>query len=112
MKTFAAIAFAAATAFSLSACNDMSGPHDHYAAGAYVDGYYDDFYGPFDAGYWGSDGVFMYRGSDHQFHRDDAHHVRKDAAQGYHSVHAPMARPDGDQGDHHGDQGDHHGDQH
>ena len=42
----------------------------------------------------------MYRGADHQFHRDDAGHFRKDAATGYHPAHVPMMRPDN--GDHHG----------
>jgi hypothetical protein len=99
MKTLAALAIAAATTLGMAGCQTYD-HHDHYAAGAYIDGYYDDFYGPFDAGYWGDDGVFMYRGADHQFHRDDAGHFRKDAATGYHPAHVPMMRPDN--GDHHG----------
>jgi hypothetical protein len=64
-----------------------------------VDGYY-NFYGPLDTGYWGADGVCLYRGADHQFHRDDAGHFRKDAAQGYHTVRTPPAHPDDAHPDH------------
>ncbi len=99
MKTLAAITFAAVTAFSLTACEDMYGHHDDHhdriAQAGFVDGYYDDFYGPFDAGYWGDDGVFVYRGSDRQFHRDDGGHFRRDGATGFHTMHGPEARPDG-----------------
>ena len=64
---------------SMAACADTSGPHRGYASYSYVDGYYDNHYGAFDAGYWGDDGVFMYRGSDHQFHRDTDGHFRRQA---------------------------------
>jgi len=95
LKTLAAMTVAAATALSLTACADMYGHHDRYAYGAnsYADGYYDDFYGPIDTGYWGDDGAFMYRGTDQQFHRDDAGHFRKDSATGYHTMHAHAGHP-------------------
>lgn len=98
LKTFTSVALVAAAALSMTACADMDGHHDHFAhadsyAGVYADGYYDDFYGPVDTGYWGDDGAFMYRGADQQFHRDDAGHFRKDAAQGYHTVHTHATRP-------------------
>ncbi len=100
MKSLTILAAAAAAAMTLSAC-EMYGHHgpDYAVSGGYIDGYYDDAYGPIDGGYWGDDGVFMYRGADHQFHHDDGGHFRKDAAQGYHTAHVPMARPDSD--DHH-----------
>jgi hypothetical protein len=97
MKKLATVALAAAAAVSMTACADMYGHHDRYAYagdGVYADGYYDDFYGPVDTGYWGDDGVFMYRGADQQYHRDDSGHFRKQTAQGYHSVHTHAARPD------------------
>ncbi len=51
------------------------------------DGYYDDYYGPFDDGYWGADGGFYYRGSDHSYHRDTGGHFSRQAANGMHPVH-------------------------
>jgi hypothetical protein len=94
MKTLATITIAAIAAMSLGACMGSYGYHDGYVGGDYVDGYYDDFYGPTDAGYWGSDGVFMYRGGDHQYHRDDAGHFHKEAAQGAHPIHVHAGHPD------------------
>ena len=56
-------------------------------AGDY-DIFYDGFYGDITDGYWSDDGWFYYRDAKGQgFHRDDARHVRRDAAQGYHSAH-------------------------
>ena len=86
MKTLAAIALAAATAFSVTACADMNDHHDHYAAGAYIDGYYDDFYGPVDDGYWGVDGGYYYRHG-HEWSRDTGSHFRHEAGQGFHPMH-------------------------
>jgi hypothetical protein len=94
MKPLAALTFAAVAAFSLAACDTYGPRPGPYASVGFVDGYYDDYYGPFDAGYWGDDGVFWYRGGDHQFHRDDAGHFRRDNAQGFHSFHSPTAHPD------------------
>jgi len=83
------LAAAAAAAISLSACMDMD--HHHHGgpyAGAYIDGYYDDAYGPVYDGYWGDGDVFYYRASaDGEFRRDDAHHFRHDAGNGFHSMH-------------------------
>jgi len=53
----------------------------------YYDGYYDGFYGPFDDGYWGTDGFFWFRGSDRTFHRDEGHHFQRTAANGFNHVH-------------------------
>jgi hypothetical protein len=54
----------------------------------YYDGYYDGFYGPFDDGYWGTDGAFYYSDyRDHSWHRDDGHHYRHDVATGFTHVH-------------------------
>jgi hypothetical protein len=88
MKTFAITLAAATAALSLAAC--ASGPHGPgpYAYG-YVDGYYDDAYGPWYDGYWGPDDYFYYRGNANDtYHRDDAHHFSHQAAQGSHTFHA------------------------
>jgi len=94
MKMFAAIAFAAVTAMSLAACETTYGHHGGAAVSAdFVDGYYDDAYGPWYDGYWGPDDSFYYRANETDtFHRDDAGHVRRDAAQGYHTFHGRAAR--------------------
>jgi len=57
------------------------------AGGDYYDGYYDGYYGPFDDGYWGTDGFFWFRGSDRTFHRDEGHHFQRTAAKGFNHVH-------------------------
>jgi len=62
-----------------------------YGGGASVatgyDGYYDDFYGPFDNGYWAPDGFFHFAIVGHRgFRRDDGHHFRHEAANGFHSI--------------------------
>ena len=102
MKTLAAITIAAVAAFSLSACETYD-HHDRAGVSVgFVDGYYDDAYGPYDEGYWGDDGVFMYRGSDHQWHHDDAHHFRKDQATGFHTFHSQDGHADHDRDQPHG----------
>jgi hypothetical protein len=53
----------------------------------YYDGYYDGSYGAFDDGYWGDDGFFWYRGGDHGFHRDEAHHFQRTAGNGFNHIH-------------------------
>jgi hypothetical protein len=91
-KTLAAVAFAAATALSLAACETTPYDHGGYAYG-YVDGFYDDAYGPWYDGYWGPDDVFYYRaGPSGDFRRDDAHHFRHDMAQGFHTFHGRAGR--------------------
>ncbi len=108
MKSLAIGLLAGAAILSMAACADSNGPrrgdagYNHVEAShdSYVDGYYDDFYGPFDVGYWGNDGVFMYRGGDKQFHRDNDGHFRRQAGgAGFHNFH----NPDG-----HGMDHDHH----
>ncbi len=90
MKRLASLAAATLAAASLGACMDDMGYHHGPYAGAYISGYYDDAYGPFYDGYWGDGGVFYYRtGPTGEFRRDDAHHFRHDAGQGFHNFRAP-----------------------
>ena len=77
-----------ASAILLSGC-----AYDRYAYSAGGDVaygvpvYYDGFYGPYWDGYWGPDGFFyFYDNVGRRYHRDDGHHFRRDAANGYHSV--------------------------
>ena len=86
MKRLASLVAAAAMAASLSACGTYhaGGPY----AGVYVDGYYDDAYGPVYDGYWGDGDVFYYRAApDAVFVADSAHHFRRDRFDGYHTFH-------------------------
>ncbi|HWD26375.1 MAG TPA: hypothetical protein VG387_04370 [Rhizomicrobium sp.] len=53
----------------------------------YYDGYYDGYYGPFNDGYWGTDGAFYYSSGDGRWNRDDAHHFRHDTATGFNHIH-------------------------
>jgi|HubBroStandDraft_1064217.scaffolds.fasta_scaffold33357_2 hypothetical protein len=93
MKMIAAIAVAAATALSLAGCEANFGGHHAGVSVAYVDGYYDDAYGPWYDGYWGSDDYFYYRaGPSDTFHRDDARHFSHQQAQGAHSFHGRMGQ--------------------
>jgi hypothetical protein len=74
-------------ALPLAACADGYYGGGAYAGSAYAyDGYYDDYYGPIYDGYWGDDGAFYYRGSDHDrsFHRGDQAHFSRNAGQGGH----------------------------
>jgi hypothetical protein len=96
MRTLPAWIGAVAAAALLSSCAYDGHYHGggYAAAGVDYDGYYDDFYGPIGDGYWGPDDFFYYsNGSDHQFHRDDAHHFRHDAVSGFHPVHGHHAGP-------------------
>lgn len=95
MKPIATAILAAGAALLLTACADGYGHHASFAQADYVDGYYDDFYGPVDTGYWGDDGAFMYWGPDRQFHHDDAGHFRRGTTQGFHSFHGHMGHPGG-----------------
>jgi hypothetical protein len=63
-----------------------SGVESPYAGYAY-DGFYDDFYGPFDDGYWGTDGFFYFSDGHGGFRRDDEHHFRHEGADGFHGIH-------------------------
>ncbi len=97
MKRLAPLAFAvAAVAMPLAACETTmaSGGPGPYAG--YVDGYYDDAYGPFYDGYWGPDAVFYYRSGPHgDYIRDNGGHFRRDGAQGFHTFHSRAGRAPG-----------------
>ena len=77
---------------SLAACEDGPYYHHHDHMGVVADGgydvWYDNSYGAVYDGYWGDDGMYYYRPSrDRPFVRDDAHHFRRDHADGYNTVH-------------------------
>ncbi len=58
------------------------------------DRFYDDYYGLFYDGYWGPGDVFFYTDAlGHPYHRDDAHHFRHDAGDGFHAIHGHHAGP-------------------
>lgn len=67
------------------------------------DGFYDDYYGPINDGYWGDGGVFYYRSDPHgRFVADRDGHFRHDQgpAQGvgaggrnFHEMHGSMTPP-------------------
>jgi hypothetical protein len=90
MKVIIGLCMAAGVATLIGGCADRD-----YAVGIGVgpvaladcDGFYDDFYGPFDDGCWADDGVFWYRGRDHQYHRDIGGHFSHAGAAGTHPVH-------------------------
>lgn len=81
MKHFAAALALAVAATLPAACDD-----DVYGRGSLTwssypyYGWYDDYYGAFHDGYWGTDGYFWYRLSpDHRrYVRDDRGHFRRD----------------------------------
>ena len=77
---------------SASAAGCASGGYGERVTSVGYDGFYDGFYGPYNGGYWDTDGFFYYRGPD-GFHRDEAHHFRRDAAPGFHRF---QGRPDRD----------------
>ncbi len=87
-------ACALALLLAAAGCADY-GPHDRMAMAGGYDGYYDDFYGPYNDGYWGGDGYFYYSDHPGHFNRDEAHHFRRDAASGFHGVRAHPAPPAG-----------------
>jgi hypothetical protein len=85
MKPIARLVFAVVPALALAACEGMRHDQPGYV---YVDGYYDDFYGPFYDGYWGDGGYFYYRtGPDADWRRDDARHFRHEAGEGFNNFH-------------------------
>lgn len=71
------------------------------------DGYYDDYYGQIDDGYWGDGDVFYYRPHGHgRYVPDRAHHFRHDMGGGqpmggFHPMHGMMTPPAGHGGHHH-----------
>ena len=91
LKISGLILAASVSCLALSACEDDPYYHHHHDRLAMVDGdydvYYDNFYGPFSDGYWGDDNAFYYMGADHRYHRDDAGHIRRDAATGFNTFH-------------------------
>ncbi len=78
-----------AVAFALGACGGDAGYVSASVGGPiYDDGFYDGYYGPFYDGYWGGDGFFYYSGGrDRPFLRDEAHHFRREGAQGFRAFH-------------------------
>ena len=90
MKNHLRLAVVMTAAIGLAACESDFHHHGPYAGVevGYVDGYYDDAYGPVYDGYWGDGDVFYYRASpDSEFRRDDAHHFSRGAGNGFHHMH-------------------------
>jgi hypothetical protein len=96
-KKLAALLGAAAIAALLSACASDDGRHHHHAyvvGGIDYDGFYDDYYGPIQDGYWGTDNYFYYQdGPGHPYRRDEGGHVRHEAAGGFHAIHGHHSDP-------------------
>ena len=90
MKNYQRLAVVMTAAIGLAACEGgfhLGEPHAGVDV-AYVDGYYDDAYGPVYDGYWGDGDAFYYRNSaDGEFRRDDAHHFSRSAGNGFHPMH-------------------------
>jgi hypothetical protein len=92
MQTKWIVTSAVLSAVLLSGCAYDRGPRDRVAVGVGVsddyDGYYDGFYGPFNDGYWGTDGNFWYDSDGHNnWRRDDGHHFQRTARNGFNHVH-------------------------
>ena len=88
VRTLLPLVGATVAALVLSAC--ASGGERFWArsTGVDYDGYYDEHYGPISDGYWGGDGAFYYQaGEGHAYHRDDEHHVWRQAGAGRHNIH-------------------------
>jgi hypothetical protein len=93
MKIIVGLCLATAAAITLGGCED----HGYAAVGVGVDagpvaladcdGFYDDFYGPFDDGCWAADGVFWFRDRDGHYHRDVGHHFSHVEAEHMHPIH-------------------------
>jgi hypothetical protein len=89
MNKFLSMICAASAIALLAGCaNDGNTVASNLGAGptAY-DSFYDDYYGPFDDGYWGEDGAFYYSNGLDGFRRDDGSHFRHDGASGFHGIH-------------------------
>lgn len=84
MKTISILACGAVAAALLSGC--ASGGYGERVTAVGYDGFYDDYYGPFNDGYWDHDAFFFSDGRG-GWRRDDGHHFRHDAAPGYHRFH-------------------------
>ncbi|MGH6986683.1 MAG: hypothetical protein ACRED9_07580 [Caulobacteraceae bacterium] len=92
MKRAASVLAAASALALLAGCAGYGGygPGGGVAVGFVApvgyDGWYDGYYGPIYNGYWGDNGVFYYRSTDHAaWHADSGGHFRHDAANGYHA---------------------------
>jgi len=96
----------AAAALAVSGCAQDMGYGPYFGGDT---AYYDDFYGPFYNGYWGSGDVFYYStGRGRPYIRDEGHHFRHDrGGEHWHSVRSHpgwVGRHGGDRrGDHGGD---------
>jgi hypothetical protein len=65
------------------------------------DGFYDNYYGPIDAGYWGDGDVFFYRAHAHgHFIRDTGGHFRHEAMTGFNPMHVNGPAAHGGRGPH------------
>lgn len=87
MKTISILACGAVAATLLAGC--ASGGYGEHvtSVGVGYDGFYDDYYGPFNDGYWDRDGAFYYMDAGGIRHRDEGGHFRREAAPGFHAVH-------------------------
>ena len=93
MKKTLLVALCAVSALSLGACTEGRGyggvevglgtPYGYSS-------YYDDYYGPVYDGYWGDDGGFYYRRSEHEtrYRRGDSAHFSRNAPSNghYHQI--------------------------
>src|SRR5579883_3241527 len=90
MKRLFFLSATVATAL-LAGCADTEGGYYHASGGVSAvgyDGFYDDYYGPFYDGYWAPDGFFYYSlGARRPFLRDEGHHFRHEAGDGFHAIH-------------------------
>jgi len=80
------LVISSAAALALSACADVYdyGPPTPY----YYDGFYDNYYGAVQGGYWGPDQVFYFRtGRSGTYRRDDARHFRREGGNGLQPFH-------------------------
>lgn len=97
---FSALALVLATS-GLAACATGYYGASYGGGYSYYDGYYDDYYGPVSYGYWGPDDYYYYSTTvNGTYIRDDAHHFRRDRADGWHQFHMRGRMP---RDDHRGD---------
>jgi hypothetical protein len=101
MRALATFVCAAGMGVLAAGCAARTDGYGYVANGPYYDGYYDDYYGPVEEGFWGPDGYFYYGDHDHNFHRGEPAHFRREAAPGFHSFHI-AARPHGGEAPHGG----------
>ncbi len=85
MKTVSLLACGAVAAALLGGCASGYG-EGATSVGFGYDGFYDDYYGPFNNGYWDHDN-FFYADGHGRWQRDSGNHFRHDAAPGFHSFH-------------------------